>query len=57
MFILKRNEDGSVERCKSRLVAQGYSQEKGLNNMRQFIPVVRSESIRSVIALASKRMV
>ena len=52
VFKLKRNADGSVERCKARLVAQGYSQEKGLNYDETFIPVVRSESIRSVIALA-----
>ena len=54
VFKLKINEDGSVERCKARLVAQGYSQEKGLNYDETFSPVVRSESIRSVIALASK---
>ena len=54
VFKLKRNEDGSVERCKARLVAQGYSQEKGLNYDETFSPVVKSESIRSVIALASK---
>ena len=54
VFKFKRNEDGSVERCKARLVAQGYSQEKGLNYGEIFNPVVRSESIRSVIALASK---
>ena len=54
VFKLKRNEDGSVQRCKARLVAQGYSQEKGLNYDETFSPVVRSESIRSVIALASK---
>ena len=54
VFKLKRNEDGSVQRCKARLVAQGYSQEKGLNYDETFNPVVRSESIRSVIAVASK---
>ena len=35
-------------------MAQGYSKEKGLNYDETFSPVVRSESIRSVIALASK---
>ncbi len=48
------NRDGAVDRCKARLVAQGYSQEKGLNNDETFSPVIRSESVRSVIALASK---
>ena len=54
VFKLKRNEDGSVERCKARLVAQWYSQEKGLNYDETFSFVVTSESIRSVIALVSK---
>ena len=35
-------------------MSHGYSQEKGLNYDETFSPVVRSESIRSVIALASK---
>ena len=54
VFKLKTNEYGSVEKCKARLVAQGYSQEKGLNYDETFSPVVKSESIRSAIALASK---
>ena len=32
-----QNEDGSVERCKVRLVAQGHSQEKGFNYDETFI--------------------
>ena len=55
VFKLKRNEDGSFERCKARLVAQGYSQEKGLDYDEIFSPIVRSESICFVIALASKK--
>jgi len=51
---VKTNADESIERYKSRLMAQGYSQEKVLNYDVMFSPVVRSESIRSVIALASK---
>ena len=31
VFKLKMNADGSVERCKARLVAQGYSQKEGLD--------------------------
>ena len=56
VFKLKRNEDSSVERCKARHVAQGYSQEKGLNYDETFSPIVRSESFRSVIVLASKNV-
>ena len=54
VYKVKRNADGYVERCKARLVAQGYSQKEGLDYDETFSPVVRSESVHSVIALASK---
>ena len=54
VFKVKTNADGSVERCKARLVAQGYSQKEGLDYDETFSSVVRSESVRSVIALSSK---
>jgi len=54
VFKVKTNREGLVERCKARLVAQGYSQENGLNYDETFSPMVRTESIRSVITLALK---
>ena len=52
---VKHNADGSVEKHKARLVAQGFSQKYGVDYDETFSPVVRFESIRTVIALAVKK--
>ena len=43
-----------MERYKARLVAQGCSQKFGLDYEETFSPVVRFESIRSVVALGAQ---
>ena len=53
VFKCKLGERGQVERYKARLVAQGYSQRPGIDYEETFSPVVRFESVRSVIALAA----
>jgi hypothetical protein len=50
---VKRNEDGSVDRFKARLVEQGYSQTKGTDYDEVFSPVARHTSLRSLLALAN----
>ena len=52
VFKTKRSANGTVERHKARLVAQGYSQWHGRDYDETFSPVVRFESLRAVIALA-----
>ena len=47
------NSNGPIERYKACLVAQGYSQQEGLDYDETFSPVVRSKSVHSVIALAA----
>ena len=55
IFRCKKGENGQVERYKARLVAQGYLQRPGLNYDETFSPVVRFESIRTVLALAAEQ--
>ncbi|XP_075074728.1 uncharacterized protein LOC142162291 [Nicotiana tabacum] len=53
VFKNKFNEDGKVARNKARLVAQGYSQQEGVDYDETFAPVARLESIRILMAYAS----
>ena len=55
VFKLKLGSDGQVERHKARLVAQGFAQKQGLDYDETFSPVVRFESLRTVIALAVQK--
>ena len=48
----KTKADGSIDRYKARLVAQGFSQRLGQDYEETFSPVIRFESIRSIIATA-----
>ncbi|GJU10516.1 putative ribonuclease H-like domain-containing protein [Tanacetum coccineum] len=47
----KRDERGVVVRNKARLVAQGYTQEEGIDYDEVFAPVARIEAIRIVIVI------
>ncbi|KAI3677784.1 hypothetical protein L6452_37054 [Arctium lappa] len=53
VFRNKRDERGIVIRNKARLVAQGYTQEKGIDYEEVFAPVARIEAIRLFLAYAS----
>ena len=51
VFKCKVDENGDMERYKARLVARGFNQKYGFDYDETFSPVIRFESIRSVMAL------
>jgi len=55
VFKRKMNADGSIERYKAHLMAQGFSQQKGLDYNETFSPVMRFEYLRSLFAIAVQK--
>ena len=53
VWIIKRKADGSIERFKGRLVAQGFSQKPGLDFVEIFAPTFRPASLRLILAIAA----
>ena len=49
VFKVKKDAQGEISKFKARLVAQGYSQEFGIDYNEVFAPVARYKSIRSVL--------
>ena len=50
---MKRNPDGSVERYKARLVAQGFAQRPGFDFTETFAPTPKWAALRAVLAIAA----
>jgi hypothetical protein len=50
---VKRDANGLIARYKARLVARGFTQEKGVDYHETFAPAVRVVSIRTLLALAA----
>ena len=52
VFKIKENPDGSTARYKSRLVAKGMTQKQGIDYQETFAPVIRTETLRLILAIA-----
>lgn len=55
VFKVKKRPDGSILKLKARLVAMGYTQEKGIDYNEVFAPTTRLETLRLVISLLASK--
>lgn len=53
VFKVKRLPDGSIDKYKGRIVAQGFSQVQGVHYNEVFAPTARMAAVRTVIAIAA----
>src|ERR1700722_13178988 len=53
VFKVKKNADGSVERYKARVVAQGFAQHSGFDYTETFAPTPKWPALRAILALAA----
>jgi hypothetical protein len=54
VFKLKKLPNGQIDRYKARLVARGFTQQYGVDYSETFAPVVRMESLRILLAIATR---
>ncbi|UYV70659.1 hypothetical protein LAZ67_8000192, partial [Cordylochernes scorpioides] len=55
IFNIKMNPDGSIDKRKARFVAMGHNQKPGIDYEESFAPVMKLDSLRTLIAIASQQ--
>src|SRR5262249_16954225 len=53
VYATKTNPDGSFQKAKARLVAQGFTQQPGMDYYEISSPVVKFDSLRTILAIAN----
>jgi hypothetical protein len=53
VFCIKHKADGSINKYKVHLVAQGFTQIYGVNYFNTYLPVTRLSSFRLILAIAT----
>ena len=54
VYDVKLDSSGAVQRYKARLVAQGFSQKKGIDYNETFAPTMHIKTMRILLALAAR---
>jgi hypothetical protein len=52
VYKLKQKPDGTIERCKARLVVKGFEQRDRIDYKETFSPVIKPAIVRLLISLA-----
>ncbi len=54
MFRIKRGPDGTIQKYKARVVAQGFTQIEGVDYDETFAPVAKLASLHAILAITAK---